>query len=196
MNLRHKSRRKHIVVTSILALIGLATLSILGKGLFLNPAIVTSTQLGQQAKDFEIDILEGQAWLPKSSNGKVRLSDLRGRKVVLNFWASWCPTCKEEAIEIEKYWQRYRDTGIIVLGIAFQDTPEAAREFAKLHGKTYPLGIDTTGKTILDYGVYGAPESFIINENGIILHKEAGPVTARLLEDLNLKFQANQSDRG
>jgi cytochrome c biogenesis protein CcmG/thiol:disulfide interchange protein DsbE len=97
---------------------------------------------------------------------------------------------------MEAFWKRYREKGVIVLGVAIQDTPETAREFAKTHGKTYPIALDTSGKTSIDYGVYGVPESFFIDEKGIIVHKEAGPVTIQLLESINSTFQASRSDQG
>lgn len=146
------------------------------------------------AADFQVESLEGSSWLPKVQEDKIFLRNLRGRLVVLNFWASWCVSCREEARELETFWQRVREQGIIVMGVAIQDTPEAAREFAKNHGKSYPIAIDSSGKTSLDYGVSGVPETFIIDKDGVIRHKETGPVTAELLQNLSLKYLANPSD--
>ena len=83
---------------------------------------------------------------------------------------------------MEAFWTRKKDTGVIVLGVAIQDTPGSARDFAKAHGKTYPIALDDTGKTSIDYGVYGVPETFMIDPAGVITHKEAGPVTEKILE--------------
>lgn len=167
---------------------------ILWKGLSLNPMAIKSSQIGKMAADFQIESLDGAAWLPKTRDDKIFLNDLRGKLVVLNFWASWCVSCREEARELETFWQRVREQGIIVLGVAIQDTPDAAREFAKNHGKTYPIAIDNSGKTSLDYGVSGVPETFIIDRAGVIRHKETGPVSAELLQNLSLKYLANPSD--
>jgi cytochrome c biogenesis protein CcmG/thiol:disulfide interchange protein DsbE len=188
--------RRHRIITAVISIIALAIFAVLLKGLYLNPSIVASTQIGKPAQDFEVEILEGASWLPKMNGTKVRLSDLRGHPVIVNFWASWCVSCREEALHMEAFWQRYREKGVIVLGVAIQDTPETAREFAKTHGKTYPIALDTSGKTSIDYGVYGVPESFFIDEKGIIVHKEAGPVTIQLLESINSTFQASRSDQG
>lgn len=187
---------RHRIITIVIAALALGVLGILVKGLSLNPSIVSSALIGKPAIDFEVEVLEGAAWLPKLNGNKLKLSDLRGKPLVLNFWASWCVSCREEAAQMEQFWQKYRDRGFIVLGVAIQDTPEAAREFAKRHGKTYPIALDVTGKTTIDYGVYGVPESFFIDEKGIILHKEAGPVTIQLLEGLSSKYLASRSDRG
>jgi cytochrome c biogenesis protein CcmG/thiol:disulfide interchange protein DsbE len=188
--------RRHRIITAVISVIALGVFAVLLKGLYLNPSIVASAQIGKPAQDFEVEVLEGASWLPKVNGTKVRLSDLRGHPVIVNFWASWCVSCREEAMHMEAFWQRYREKGVIVLGVAIQDTPETAREFAKTHGKTYPIALDTTGKTSIDYGVYGVPESFFIDEKGIIVHKEAGPVTIQLLESINSTFQASRSDQG
>lgn len=191
---KNKGKHRHLLVSIILLVLALGIFGILWKGLTLNPTVVKSSQLGKSAANFEVDVLEGSAWLPKTSSGKISLVDLRGRTVVLNFWASWCVSCRQEAKELETYWQRYREKNIIVLGIAIQDTSEAAKGFANEHGKTYPIAIDGTGKTSIDYGVSGVPETFVIDENGVIQHKETGPVTAELLERVSSTYQANPSD--
>jgi cytochrome c biogenesis protein CcmG, thiol:disulfide interchange protein DsbE len=188
--------KRHRAITLIIAALALGVLGILVKGLTLDPSIVSSALIGKPAHDFEVEVLEGAAWLPKLNGNKIKLSDLRGKPLILNFWASWCVSCREEAAQMEQFWQKHRDRGIIVLGVAIQDTPEAAREFAKQHGKTYPIALDVSGKTSIDYGVYGVPESFFIDEKGIIVHKEAGPVTIQLLEEINSKYLASRSDRG
>ena len=188
--------KRHRIITLVIAGVALVVLGVLVKGLTMNPSIVSSALIGKPAIDFEVEVLEGASWLPKLNGNKIKLSDLRGKPVILNFWASWCVSCREEAAQMEMFWEKYRDRGIIVLGVAIQDSPEAAREFAKQHGKTYPIALDVSGKTSIDYGVYGVPESFFIDEKGIILHKEAGPVTFQLLEELNSKYQASRSDRG
>ena len=194
MSTKTKSNRTtHVIVSLTIGTIVAGVLIILLKGLSLNPSMVQSNLIGKPAQDFEVELLEGASWLPSVQNNKVKLSDLKGKFVVLNFWASWCVGCREEAMQVEAFWKRYREKGIIVLGIAIQDTPEAAREFAKIHGKTYPLAIDDSGKTTIDYGVYGVPETFIIDQQGVILHKEAGPVTTQLLEDISSKYLTSQS---
>jgi cytochrome c biogenesis protein CcmG/thiol:disulfide interchange protein DsbE len=191
---KNKKKHRHLIVSAILFLVAAGIFGILLKGLTLNPTVLKSSQLGKVAADFEVEVLEGSSWLPKITDGKVSLLDLRGKTVVLNFWASWCVSCRQEARELETYWQRSREQNVIVLGIAIQDTPEAAKDFAKTHGKTYPIGIDSTGKTSIDYGVSGVPETFIIDSNGVIQHKETGPVTAELLELVSSKYQASLSD--
>lgn len=194
LTIRPDKNRRHLAVTATLVLLCVGIFLILWKGLSLNPTAIKSSQIGKMAADFQVESLEGSAWLPKTQDEKIFLRDLRGRLVVLNFWASWCVSCREEARELETFWQRVREQGVIVMGVAIQDTPEAARDFAKTHGKSYPIAIDSTGKTSLDYGVSGVPETFIIDKDGLIRHKETGPVTAERLQNLSLKYLANPSD--
>jgi cytochrome c biogenesis protein CcmG/thiol:disulfide interchange protein DsbE len=183
-----KPGNQHKLITAVLAVIVIVVLLVLAKGLNLNPTVVKSTQIGKEAWPFEVDVLAGESWLPATNNHKVQLKDLRGRVVVLNFWASWCVSCREEAAELERFWSRVKERNIIVLGVAIQDTPEAATEFAKAHGKTYPIAIDSTGRTGIDFGVYGVPETFIIDRDGKILFKEAAPVTAQYLDEQLVKL--------
>ena len=98
--------------------------------------------------------------------GKVSLAAYRGRPVVLNFWGSWCDPCKQEAPVLEETWRRYRDRGLIVLGVDFHDVKGAARRFARENKMTYPIAYDGPGNTLSDYGVVGAPETFFVAPNG------------------------------
>jgi cytochrome c biogenesis protein CcmG/thiol:disulfide interchange protein DsbE len=196
MGFRRTTERRQKIIAFWFLVLSLGVLSILVKGLGLNPGNVKSTLVGKQAMDFEVEVLHGAESLPPGITNKIRLTDLRGKKVILNFWASWCTGCRDEARDLEAYWQRHRDQDTIVLGVAIQDSPEAAKQFAEAEGKTYPVALDVNGKLSLNYGVYGVPETFLISAEGLILHREAGPVTLKLLEDLNLKFQANRSDPG
>jgi cytochrome c biogenesis protein CcmG/thiol:disulfide interchange protein DsbE len=135
---------------------------------------VPSALVGKDAATFSVPILD-------SPDGKLDLSAFKGRPVILNFWASWCTSCREEAEMLETFWQMSKDKGIQVIGIAVQDSKEAALEFARRAGKTFPVGIDESGKVGLDYGVYGVPETFFIDASGIIRYKEAGPLTREVL---------------
>ena len=108
---------------------------------------------------------------------------MKGRPVVLNFWASWCVSCRQEAVELEKFWQAHKDQ-VLVVGIAIQDSAEDSKRFAAYFGKTYAIGLDEDGKAAIDYGVSGVPETFLIDAQGVIRHKEIGPVEATQLSQL------------
>lgn len=132
------------------------------------------------APDFELKRLNG--------DGTLRLSSLRGRVVVLNFWASWCIPCKSEAPLLEAAWQRYRRQGLVVLGVDAQDFKSDARHFIRRYGLTYPSVADGSGSTLDRYGVSGFPETWFIDRRGRLVAEHVnGPLTAeRLTRDIAL----------
>ena len=147
-------------------------------GFTIDPKKVPSPLIGKPAPDFEIKALNG--------NEKIRLSELKGKPVLLNFWASWCQECKVEAYILEAFHQKYgsKTQQIKVIGIAIQDTADKAKAFARLFGKTYFLSLDdNTGNIALDYGIYGVPETFIIDHEGIVVYKHIGAFDVELLEE-------------
>jgi cytochrome c biogenesis protein CcmG/thiol:disulfide interchange protein DsbE len=98
--------------------------------------------------------------------GKLSLASYRGRPIVLNFWASWCVPCKDEAPLLEAVWKRYRDQGLVVVGVDINDLRSDARRFARENGMSYPLVFDGVGETSTDYGLTGVPETFFIARSG------------------------------
>ena len=122
------------------------------------------------APDFEL-VLFGQ---PGSPSGRWRLSE-QGRPVVVNFWASWCIPCEDEAPVLERVARRYRDR-VAFVGVDVQDGEENARAFLDRFRITYPNGPDASGAISIDYGMSGVPESYFINRDGQIVRKWAGPL--------------------
>jgi cytochrome c biogenesis protein CcmG/thiol:disulfide interchange protein DsbE len=97
---------------------------------------------------------------------KVSLSDFRGKPVVVNFWASWCIPCKDEAPALQKTYDTYRAQGLVVLGVDAQDFRADAKRFAKRFGLTYPVVYDGSGSTLGKWGVTGFPETFFVDRAG------------------------------
>src|SRR5262245_52090366 len=107
------------------------------------------------------DSLEGE--------DEIRLSDYRGKAVVLNFWASWCGPCKDEAPMLEETWQRYRDEGLVVLGVDAQDFRVDAQRFVDRYGLTYPMAFDGNGKSLGRFGNTGFPEAWFWGRGGRVV---------------------------
>ncbi len=124
--------------------------------------------LGFRAPDFELSDLNNQ---------KVRLSALRGKPILLNFWASWCPPCRKEMPDLQQFFSSYGER-ISVIGINWNDQAETVREFLTRHGVTYINLLDTDGRVFVLYRLTGLPTSFFIDEAGIIRGQWLGAMSA------------------
>lgn len=105
-----------------------------------------------------------------------RLSDRRGQVVLVDFWASWCGPCRQEAAALNRVYADYAGRPVAFVGVNIWDTPPAAAAFLAEFGVGYPTGPDAAGGIILNYGVRGIPEKFFIDAGGRIRHKYVGPM--------------------
>ena len=117
-------------------------------------------------------------WLHTGKKERVENIRDRARPLILNFWASWCLSCRNEARILENFWKNEQ---IQVIGIAVRDDEEEAKKFAEQWGKSYPLALDPDGETSLNYGLTGVPETFIIDKQGIVRHHMAGEIDRNFL---------------
>jgi cytochrome c biogenesis protein CcmG/thiol:disulfide interchange protein DsbE len=105
--------------------------------------------------------------------------------VVLNFWGSWCFQCRLEHGDLSRTATAYEGKGVRFYGILYNDEPANARRWiAELGGQSYPTLLDDGSRTAIEYGIYGAPETFIIDQSGMVVHKQIGPITTALLSQL------------
>jgi cytochrome c biogenesis protein CcmG, thiol:disulfide interchange protein DsbE len=152
----------------------LALLALLAWAVLRPPANAASPLEGRPASDFTLETFDGR---------RISLGDFRGRPVVLNFFASWCLACRDEARILEEGWRTYGPRGAVFIGVAVSDEREDALAFIRRHGKTYLLGPDSEGSISLDYGLFGVPETVFISPEGRIAGKAIGPVTRALLAE-------------
>jgi len=148
---------------------------LLAVGLRRDPTTIRSALLGRRAPEFALRTLD--------ESRMIRLSDLRGQVVIVNFWASWCAACRDEHPNLLAAWNRYRDQGVVLVGIDFQDDREAALQFMRDLGGDWPVVQDPEGRTALAYGVYGVPETFFIGRDGVVRYKRIGASSYELLTD-------------
>ena len=99
-------------------------------------------------------------------DGRLGVADLKGKAVVVNFWASWCVPCRDEAPVLQETYERYRDEGLVVLGVDVNDFRQDARRFMKRYGLSYPVVYDGKGSTVGKWGVRGFPETFFVDRTG------------------------------
>lgn len=138
-----------------------------------DPLDIRTGTVGRPAPAFTVGALDG--------GGQISLDQYQGKVVVLNFWASWCIPCKEENPALTEVWERYRGSDVVLLGVLFHDSTDAAREYTARLGNTWPTAVDESGQVAISYGVFGPPETYFIGRDGIIAGRHIGPIDSRTL---------------
>ncbi len=137
-----------------------------------------STDEGRVAPDFLLPTLDG---------GELRLSDLRGKPVLVNFWASWCAPCRQEMPDIVRAYDEHADDGLVVVAINLQEDAGTVREFADEFGMKFPIVIDRTGQVAdawrIGGPIEGIPSSYFIDVNGIVRARVFGPMDEPMLAE-------------
>jgi peroxiredoxin len=141
-------------------------------------------RLSHQPKSVEAAVAHGRIvkaplfkLRPLTGKGTVSLAALRGKAVVINFWASDCAPCKKEMPRLQAASERWRGKDVAVVGIDVLDSGAAARAFAHKHGVTYELGFDPLGDTVVSYGIAATPTTFFVDRRGRIVKRILGPVS-------------------
>ena len=171
---RRDLRRLPLPVLVLAAVLPLLLLSVLGALLLSRGLAAAPTRIGSLAPDFALADLDGNP---------VRLAELRGRPVIVNFWASWCGPCVEEFPLLREAAARHADDGLAIVGIVFQDRSEAARDFMARNGGTWPAAMDPGDRVASAYGILGPPETFFIGRDGTIVARQIGQFSAESLDD-------------
>lgn len=160
---------------------------LLGYGLTRDPRAIPSPLPGQPAPEFALAVMKdapGSGQGREAAGDTIRLSELRGNVVVINFWASWCLACRDEHAALSATARAYEGRGVRFFGILYKDSPEQARAWIdEMGGQSYPTLLDPGSRTAIDFGVYGVPETFFIGPDGRVEYKHVGPVNERILVD-------------
>jgi len=144
---------------------------------FLLGSPVPGLAIGDLAPEFDVDRAGSRVQLIDLDGTPIRLADLRGKVVWVNFWASWCPPCQFETPNVRSLDQRYRDRGLEVVAIQVQQTVEAGREYAARYELEYRIGADVTGDFFHLYRGFALPTQFFIDAEGRIRQIVNGPLT-------------------
>jgi len=152
-------------------------LVLLGWGLVRTNA--TRPEAGEAAPDFDVEFFNGFEW---EGQPVANLSDMHGKVVVINFWASWCVECRLEADLIEDTWRKYEDQDVVFLGVAYSDVEPNAIAYLDEFNITYPNAPDL-GTDISDmYEITGVPETFFVDKEGTIRHVQIGPLNQQTMD--------------
>jgi cytochrome c biogenesis protein CcmG/thiol:disulfide interchange protein DsbE len=166
-----KARKNGNLSASVSMAVGLALLALLAYG-FLSSRGGGRPQRGELAPGFTLALFDGS---------EVTLADLRGKTVVLNFWASWCSPCRREAPALQRVWETYKDQGVVFVGLTYHDARGASLAFIKEYGITYPNGVDEKGQISHEYGVTAVPETYVIDREGRLAWFQIGEVQEETL---------------
>lgn len=171
-----RTRRRHPIRWVVLAVgtvlvLGWATVA--ARQLGTDPRLIQSPLLGKPAPAFSLPALEG---------GQVASTDYVGRPYIVNFRASWCVPCRAEAPYLQAFYERWSPQGLGMVGVVYNDTEEKARAFREEFGLTFPQAMDPDGLAALDHGVFGIPETYVVDQRGIVMAKLIGAVSATTLD--------------
>ncbi|WP_102264136.1 peroxiredoxin family protein [Mesobacillus jeotgali] len=141
-------------------------------------AKLSSLREGAEAPDFELNTLDGKT---------IKLSDYRGKKVILNFWATWCPPCKAEMPHMQNFYEEYNDQDVEILAVNLTNMDKGADEvkkFVEEYGLTFTIPMDEEGYAGTTYQAFTIPTSYILDENGVITKKIVGPMDEKMMKEL------------
>jgi cytochrome c biogenesis protein CcmG/thiol:disulfide interchange protein DsbE len=148
-----------------------------------DPGEIPSPLPGREAPSFALEVFApGESPLTRAVGDTISLPELAGKVTVMNFWASWCLACRDEHVALSETARQYADAPTQFVGVLYNDRPALGRRWiAEMGGQSYPSVTDAQSRTAIDYGLYGVPETFIIDPGGRIAYKHIGPISATVL---------------
>jgi len=135
------------------------------------PGMEVGPKEGKLAPDFVLQTLDG---------GEIRLSDLRGKAVVINFWATWCKPCRKEIPQLIDAYNAYRDQGLVILGVNLQESRSIVRPFAEDFGMSFLIPLDRTGSVADTYRLLGLPTTYFVDRQGVVRSMFTGPFVEKV----------------
>ncbi len=168
--------RQHLPLAWIAAaVIALLVLALLGYAVLADPT--EPPQVGSPVPGFQLTALDGS---PMNLGGQ------QGSVVIVNFFASWCDPCRQEAAALEQTWLEYQDQGVQFFGIAYKDADSRAQAFLNEFDVTYPSTVERNNRTARAYGITGVPETFVVDQQGLLVRHFLGPITqAQLIQEID-----------
>lgn len=168
---------------AIATLAAAPVLALFAFGFTRNPAEIPSPLPGRPAPSFALPVFApGEPPLARQVGDTIRLGDLAGKVTVMNFWASWCLACRDEHAALSETARQYAGRQTQFIGVLYHDRPvNGIKWIERMGGQSYPSVTDDRSRTAINYGLYGVPETFIIDPAGRIAYKHIGPITASVL---------------
>jgi cytochrome c biogenesis protein CcmG/thiol:disulfide interchange protein DsbE len=168
---------------TLAALLVVPVVIIFGFGLTRDPKDIPSPLPGHDASPFSLAVFApGLPPLNRPVGDTVQLSALRGQVVVLNFWASWCLSCRDEHKILSETAVQYAGKPVHFVGVLYNDEPgNGIKWIEQMGGQSYPSVMDPGARTAINYGLYGVPETYFLDVNGRIAYKATGPVNERII---------------
>ena len=153
-------------------------------GLKVNPHSSLSSWDGKGVEKMTFSILEGAGSIPEGVgvDNVMDIAKLKGNPLVVHIWSSTCSPCKQDVIYLQKFWEKYQDQGILVLGLSSDRQEKAARSFIDHFKNTYIQGRLTDMNALNDNDIFSLPTTLFIDKNGVIVHRENAPLHESLLE--------------